>query len=238
MSDTRNRVIELLDRAYADQQAFAATVAEADRAAVGTLEHWAIKDALSHITLWQRFSLDRVAAIVRDVELPNTDDYLAINDAHFEAYRDRSWVDTVAEAEETYRALVALTQSLSEADLTDLQRFARATGRALVRIIISNGFTHPEQHLAQLYVERGEIEHATQLQEEITTLLEDIPEERSTARYNLACFYALSGQKARALTELAAALKSNPDLVEWSKQDTDLDSLRNEPAYQALYQPA
>jgi tetratricopeptide (TPR) repeat protein len=238
MSDTRTRMIELLDRAYTDQQAFAATVSETDRAAVGTLEHWAIKDALSHIALWQRLTVERVAAIVQGKEPPNTDDYLPISDAHFEAHRDRSWAATIAEAEAAYRALVALTRSLSDEDLTDPHRFTHANGRALSRSIVSNGFWHPEAHLAQLYVERGEVEHANRLQEEVASMLEAIPEERSVARYNLACYYATSGQKTRALAELATALKSYPELVDWSKQDSDLDSLRNEPAYQALYQTA
>ena len=35
--------------------------------------------------------------------------------------------------------------------------------------------------------------------------------------------------------ELAEALRLNPDLIEWSKQDSDLDSIRDDPAYQALY---
>lgn len=238
MSDSKTRLIELLDRAYADQQAFAATLSEADRAATGTREHWAIKDALSHIALWQRLSVERVAAIVQGKEPPNTDDYLAINDAHFEAHRDRLWAATIAEAETAYWALAAQTQSLSDEDLTDPQRFVHANGRALARSIVSNGFWHPEAHLAQLYVERGEIERANQSQEEVTALMESIPEERNAARYNLACYYAMSGQQARALTELASALKLNPDLIEWSKQDSDLDSLRNDPAYVALYQSA
>ena len=236
MSDVRTRVIELLDRAHADLQAFIATLPEADRSAVGTREKWAIKDALSHVAMWQRQTITRVAVLLRDEEPSNTDDYLAVNDAHFEAYRDRSWADTIAEADGAYRALVALTQSLSEEELTDPQRFARANGRALVRSIIGNGFVHTETHLAQLYVERGALDYAVQLQEEVTARLEDIPEERRVARYNLACFYALAGQKARALTELTTALKLNPDLAEWSKQDSDLDSLRDDPAYQALYQ--
>lgn len=238
MSDRKTLVLGLLDRAYADLQTFIATLPEADRAAVGTREHWAIKDAISHNTMWQQRALERINAIVRGEEPPNTDDYLALNDAHFELYRERSWADTIAEAEKTYRALVSLTQLLSEEDLIDPVRFAQANGRPLLRHIVGNGFEHPEMHLAQLYVERGEIERATQLQEEATTRLEELPEERGTARYNLACYYALAGQKAKALAELKTALTANPGLVEWSKQDTDLNSLRDDPAYQALYQSA
>lgn len=238
MSDLKTRLITLLDRAQADWQAFSATLSETEQAAIGTREHWAIKDTISHDTMWQQRTIERLTAIVRGEEPPKTDDYLGLNDAHFEAYRDRSWADTLAEAEEAHRALVALTQSLSDDELSDPQRFAQSNGRALAQSILGNGFTHPEAHLAQLYVERGELERANQLQLEVTALLEEIPEERRAARYNLACYYALSGQKAQALAELATALKLNPDLVDWSKQDSDLDSLRDDPHYQALYQPA
>lgn len=238
MGDTHTRLIDLLDRAVADLQAFVAIVSDADRAAIGTLEHWAIKDVISHNTMWQQRAIERLNAIVRGEEPPNADDYLVLNDAHFEAYRDRSWADTLVEAEKTYRALMALTQSLSEEDLTDPQRFVHSKNQPLLRSIVGNGFAHPETHLAQLYVERGEIERANQLQETATSLLEAIPEERTVARYNLACYYTVSGQKARALTELTVALQSHPDLAEWAKQDSDLNSLRDDPAYQALYQPA
>jgi tetratricopeptide (TPR) repeat protein len=238
MSDTQTRLLELLDRAYADQQAFVAALSEADRAAVGTRERWTIKDAISHIALWQQVAVERVAAICRGEEPLDTKDYQAINDAHFEAYRDRSWAATSAEAEAAYRALAAQTAALSEEDLTDPQRFAHAHGRTLAQLIMNNGGWHPEAHLAQFYVDRGELERANRLQEEVTALLEASLEDRHVARYNLACYYAQSGQPARALTELARALKLNPDLIEWSKQDADLDSLRDDPAYQALYQSA
>lgn len=238
MSDLKTRLITLLDRAYADLQTFAATLSETERAQVGTLQQWAIKDAISHNALWQRITVQRITALVRGEEPPKTDDYLGLNDAHFEAHRDRSWAATLVEAEEAYRALVTLTQSLSDDELSDPQRFAHANGRAVAQSIISNGFTHPEAHLAQLYAGRGELERANQLQLEVTALLEEIPEERRAARYNLACYYALSGQQTQALAELAVALKLNPDLVDWSRQDSDLDSLRDDPRYQALYQPA
>ena len=53
--------------------------------------------------------------------------------------------------------------------------------------------------------------------------------------YNTACQHALSGQKATAIAELRQALKLNPGLTEWSKEDSDLVSLHEEADYQALY---
>ena len=40
----------------------------------------------------------------------------------------------------------------------------------------------------------------------------------------------------QALALLPEALRLQPDLVEWSKEDTDLSSLHDLPAYQALYE--
>ena len=50
----------------------------------------------------------------------------------------------------------------------------------------------------------------------------DWPEQYGQARYNLACFYALSGQTELALSELREALRLRPSLIEWSQQDPDL----------------
>jgi len=62
----------------------------------------------------------------------------------------------------------------------------------------------------------------------------DLPEWYGAARYNLACFYALTGQLDRAVAELREALRLRPDLLEWSKQDTDLAALHELESYQAL----
>jgi hypothetical protein len=58
---------------------------------------------------------------------------------------------------------------------------------------------------------------------------------RRLADYNLACFYAKTGQPAAALALLPGALRLAPDIMEWSKEDPDLVSLHTEPAYRASY---
>ena len=63
-----------------------------------------------------------------------------------------------------------------------------------------------------------------------------LPNDRGAALYNLACFYATTGQPDKALPLLPQALRLRPDLVEWSKQDSDLDVLRDLPAFKALYE--
>jgi predicted Zn-dependent protease len=85
---------------------------------------------------------------------------------------------------------------------------------------------------------RGQGGYATKLQEEAAALLAELSENSSwqgIIRYNLACHYALIGETDRAIEGLREALLLNPELTEWSKQDSDLASIRDAPGYQALY---
>jgi hypothetical protein len=60
-------------------------------------------------------------------------------------------------------------------------------------------------------------------------------DEYANAVYNLGCFYAKRGRASDAIARVGEALAVNPRLTEWSKEDSDLDSLRDLPAFQALY---
>ena len=59
---------------------------------------------------------------------------------------------------------------------------------------MGNGFEHPIVHYASYYQQHGELAKATQLYEASVAAVADLPEWYGSARYNLACFYALSGQ--------------------------------------------
>jgi mannose-6-phosphate isomerase-like protein (cupin superfamily) len=52
--------------------------------------------------------------------------------------------------------------------------------------------------------------------------------------YNLACCEALTGRKEDALGHLRVALERRPSLRDVAKEDTDLDLLRDEPAFREL----
>jgi len=58
--------------------------------------------------------------------------------------------------------------------------------------------------------------------------------EFSKANYNLACYYALSGRNEKAMVYLKQALENNGPMKKWAREDTDLDSLRNEPGFEFL----
>ena len=56
----------------------------------------------------------------------------------------------------------------------------------------------------------------------------------ATPLYNLACCEAMTGRTDDAIGHLRIAFERRPSLVEIAKEDTDLDSLRDEPEFRAL----
>jgi tetratricopeptide (TPR) repeat protein len=235
MADLKTRLMQLLDLEHAfQQQLFADFPGEAARS--GTWEQWSLKDELAHIIAWQLNALACIAALMHTEPVPDFNDYESINRAIFDTNRDRMLAEIIAEGDRARADFVALIRSVSEDDLAVPGRFVDQEPRSLADQILNNGFEHPIVHYAGFYQQRGELAKGTQLYRASVAAVADWPEQHGNARYNLACFYALSGQIDLALAELHEALQLRPSLIEWSKQDTDLVALHAEPAYQALYQ--
>ena len=54
------------------------------------------------------------------------------------------------------------------------------------------------------------------------------------AYYNLACLYALKGEKARSLTHLKKAISLDASVGEWAKKDRDLQNLKGQTEFQEI----
>jgi len=236
--ETKAKLVDLLQRAHEEERTFFASLSDDERSATGTPEHWSVKDVAAHLAEWKARMGQRLAAARRNETPPKYDDIDEANAEIFEQYRDQSWADVLKALECAHGELVEQTRAMPEGDLVDAERFPWQDGRPLWRSIVGSGYSHPVQHLAQLYLERGERDYATQIQEtaaELLASLDDSPGWRGVTIYNLACHYALSGEREKAGAKLGEALRLNPDLIEWSKQDPDFASIREEPAYRSLY---
>jgi len=119
--------------------------------------------------------------------------------------------------------------------LTDPNKFAWLEGQPMLHRILGNAVWHPQSHLGDYFTKRGQLEHAARLQEAITAKLKEFPTWSATAVYNLACFYALNGMPEKSIPALQEAFTSRPDLIAWSKQDADLNALRELPEFKELY---
>jgi hypothetical protein len=236
MADRKTRLIQLLDLSRSFQQQLIADLDPVERNANGTWENWSVKDELAHVIAWQMNSLARIAALIHAEPAPDFSDYETINQAIYRTNHERSLAEVAAEGDRAYTDFVTLIQSLSEEGLIQPAPFSGQEPRSLAAQIMSNGFEHPVVHFADHYRRRGDLAKAAQLHEASVAAVADLPEWYGSARYNLACFYALNGQTDKAVPELREALQLRPDLLEWSKQDADLASLRDDLAYQALYQ--
>jgi tetratricopeptide (TPR) repeat protein len=58
--------------------------------------------------------------------------------------------------------------------------------------------------------------------------------EINLANYNMACYHALLGRNEEAMDYLKIALENDESLKERARDDSDLDSLRNEPGFEFL----
>jgi hypothetical protein len=237
---------ELLERIQKGQtfvEGAFAKLSDAERNQVGTLEQWLAKDTLAHITAWQTRWVDWLLPLGEgkplDVEgpAPVEDDDRA-NAKIFAANQRRSWTEIHADYQNASRQILKLAALLSEEDLNAPPRFAWLEQQTLARRFSGTFYWHLQEHLARLFIKRKNPARALEIAEEFSRQVgaDEPAADRAIALYNLACYAALMGRQEIAIPNLKTALSLDPKMIEWSKQDTDLDSLRGSPEFESVYQ--
>jgi hypothetical protein len=235
--DVKSKLLDLLRMAYEEETNFNATLNDEERSVSGAADNWAIKDVIVHSSVWKVIMSERFIASMSGSTPLTYDDFDAENEKIYQSHREDSWESVVKFQEGAYHQLVEQVELASEDDLVDPDRFAWLKGNSLLKRTFHNGYFHPLYHLALFSIERGEGERGSQIMDDVTrnslTLDESAPWQ-GQALYNLACFYALSGEKDKSLENLSQAFSLRPDMVEYSKEDADLESLWDEPGFLAL----
>ena len=243
-SSIKPRILELLHFAHRQEQELMSTLSEDERSASGTADQWLAKDFLVNIMTWKELQTQKLAAAVRGETPPEWREMQvinAINNRALEKYRAVPFQDVQAEAERIFAAFIAQVESMSDDELGDPARYEWSNGGALWQETLGNGLWHPFSQMVALSMQRGQRDTAAQLRETLLAAAHhaELPGEAIGAvLYNSACFYATNGWSEKALSLLPEALRVRPTLVEWSKHDSDLDSLRADPRFQALYEDA
>jgi len=233
----KNQLLDLLSKSDQSELNFISDISDEERAAIGTSQDWAVKDEIIHIAVWKASMSERFVAARADKRPPDYDDWDAVNEEIFQRHREDTWQEVLEFRERSYQQLVEQIQSFDEDDLVDEQRYDWLNGRSLWKRTIYNSYFHPHWHIALLYSKRGETERGSRLMDEVTSILitlDESPRWQGQSIYNLACFYALSGNKDRAIDNLSRAFSLSSDMVEWSLEDTDLASILEEPEFRTL----
>jgi len=233
----KNILIELVQKSFRDELNFISRSDHEQLNAVGTKDHWASKDVIAHNAAWKVMMSEALIATMGNQEPPSYDDLDAFNEEIFQRHQKKSWKEVKDFMEMTNLQLLEQIHLVDEEILLDPERYDWLKGRSLWKRTIHNGYFHPLGHIAFLYSERGDSELGNQLMEEITHTLLDLDESspwQGQCLYNLACYYALSGEKEKSIENLSQAFSLSSDIIEWSQTDTDLESIWDDPGYRAL----
>lgn len=231
------RLIGLIYRAQEAELDFLGNLSEGERVAQGTYDNWAPKDLIAHTNYWRRRAVEALAYLSRGQNPPAYPEYEQVNRETFEENRDLPLEFQLRESKTTVRALIDALDRFDDEELTDPQRYPWRKGQPLIAYVISNAYMHPITHLCQNYLKLGDQASAFRLQEAAIKDISEVdanPASRSLAVYDLACFFAQTGNIDKAVENLAEVLPQSPELAAWSRQDPDLVVLQNDPRYLAL----
>lgn len=146
------RILTTLQAKHAELEAALARIPEAEMPVPHFEGGWSAKDLLAHITFWERRTLGRIQATLRDEPLPpffagSLDE---VNAQAFAASQNRPLADIQADFQHTFQELLAQVEALTEEDLSDPTRFPWARRAPLRRFLNLDGYGHYAEHTAQI----------------------------------------------------------------------------------------
>jgi hypothetical protein len=151
-------VLAKLDEERAWWEGILADVGEERMDQVGVTDKWAFKDVITHLSGWQRRTIDRLAADAQGLPKPPTpwpaefneieDEDEAVervNNWIFDRSHNRSVADILAESRGQWDELRSLVAGLSDDVLNDPNRFSNLEGHSLADSI-STGYLFEHFH--------------------------------------------------------------------------------------------
>jgi hypothetical protein len=234
----KKQMLRILEESREAELAFLVSLSEEDRLFKGSFETWSAKDILAHANYWADLRAKRIQSWMQDEALEPLPYYEEANLGIYEQFAGSSWDEVEAFAESTYVRLVETIQALEEEALTGPS--LESEERKMWDAILGVAFTHKLAHYAEFYQDHGQTETAGQLWKEWAELVSPLDpgaEWQGGVHYNAACSLALAGDRAGALEELRVGLELRPGLKGWSRLDSDLEILHEDPAFKRLFAP-
>lgn len=216
-----------------------ASLSEASRDAYGKIDAWVAKDVVMHVNSWKEVLTGNFVDGREGRETDLLPDFLAYNDVMFNRFQNASWNEVNAYADGVIEALIAEIQQYNDTQLQQpkIHAWMRDTD-TIASQVLGTVLMHSYQHLSEVYVKEGNADAAVALQQTIIPAYEQLsntPRALGTAHYNLACIYILMGRNDLALPLIRTAFDMRPDLMELAKTDSDMNGIRDDADFQALY---
>jgi hypothetical protein len=232
-SDSLNdRLVQSL---LAAQEKEAALLALVDDAPSVDADVWTAKDNVAHLNAWREHAARTLVAarLGMPFEGPAVDtDVDASNAVIYEAHRGDSADAVRGSYSASYSALI---EAINACSVEDLLRERPDNGGAVWLVVPGNGHGHTSQHLTYWAFDHGDADGAEEAAKWSYAIdSELLPENRTVADYNFACFYARTRDVEKALPLLAAALRARPDLRAFALEDVDLAPIRDDPRVESL----
>jgi hypothetical protein len=204
----------------------------------GALTKWAPRDDVIHCAFYIQQFADRLAW-PRDHARVDGSDYLKVNDDVWEKHQTETWEEALDMLDKACQTVIKGLGLLSEEELNSNKTFTWLGEQSPAQYVVGLIYVHGMMHIQYALMREGLTDAVIESADKVYHMAEKIDSSeigRGRNLYNKACSYALAGHSTDAIAMVKEAVKLAPNLVEWSKQDTDLDSLREDPAFKAIYQ--
>lgn len=235
-SELKTRLTDFLGVIEAEMDSFFDGLSDDEKQKRGSLCKWSAKDVLSHLTFWGSHFNRQLVNASKGEPVPVTGDYGdQINDGVLFEHIDQPIEEAWEEYQTSFSESKSLLSDLSAEDLNNGELFEYTNGRTILDRALGTFGWHITYHLSDYFVKEGRQTEAVKLQEGYTEHLKQFPTWEANAIYNLACFYAQNGDPLKAVENLKPAFILRPDLIEWSKKDTDLDPIRGRQDFKTLF---
>jgi len=231
----KQKMLALVQQVYDAIVELTDTLSPAEKDEKGSLKLWSAKDTLANLAFWLRHFNTQLEKAAKCEKIPTIEYFNEVNDGVLLEHMDQPFEEAWQDLKAIQAELMKKYEAFSVEELFDPQKHAWLEGHALADRILGNSVTHLASHLSDYYAKRNQLDKAIKIQEIVTGAIKDFPGQAATATYNLACFYALNGMPDKAIPLIKESFQLRPDLKDWSKQDSDLESLRELPEFKTLF---
>lgn len=197
---------------------------------------WSPAMVMVHIAQWRERLWNALAETAEGRPVnPPQGDIDELNDAAMAGDAGVSLADAAARADAALTSIIAMLET--NGDQPFKWYMADTTAEAIVR----NSYIHPRMHIAEQFIERGNVTRGQALFEESASemrRLEAPAHILGAALYNVAGVRTAQGRIDEALGVLEEALPMRQDLKSGAATDPDLAPLRELPRFRALIEDA